>query len=735
MMLCSIDPGTLTRAPQVDNRVGDSPQELKSSRLARDSANSPLRPRAAARASASAYTPKVRFPKALMAQAPGTVVEHLSEGLLIVDPRSELIYWNPAALRMYGFKTSAEAIRSLVDLPKLFELSTLEGTVIPFQEWPLSRVLRGESLSELELKVRHLKAGWCRIFRYSGSRVHYAGRRSVGFLKVNDITERKQTEWELERVNRLNIARSLINQAIVRTTDRKALFERVCRVLAENGSFGMVWIGWRSARTNRLVPMAQWGDVTGYLRTSQIYADDRPEGQGPSGKAFRQEKPYVCNDVFDDPSTRPWRDQFERLGLCASAAFPIRRSGKVRGILSVYANEAGYFRDKEVALLEEAAADLSFALDHFATKAARRRAQELVEQERLFTDAMIEALPGVLYLYDEHGRFLRWNRNFVAVTGYSDREIARMHPLDFFTGKDRERVAREIRATFERGESCVEAAFVTKDGCAKDYFFTGKRIEFSGVPCLIGVGIDITVRKNAEAATEQYARRLQATSHRLMTVQEAERRTLARELHDAVGQELTALSLNLTIIEDALPEVTSRKVRERLEDSQELLEETTRHLRNIMVELRPPGLDELGLLAALKEHVGQVGRRSEVAVSVTGIEPQPRLTPTDEIALFRIVQEALNNIVKHAQASDARVSLRQNAHAVVLSITDNGVGFDTAAKPIMGGYGMGTTTMRERAEAIGARLQLQSAPGQGTRVTVELSWPPVASSAQTRESG
>ena len=659
-----------------------------------------------------------------MAQAPGTVVEHLSEGLLIVDPRSELIYWNPAALKMYGFKTSAHAIRSLVDLPKLFELSTLDGRVIPFEQWPLSRVMRGESLSELELKVRNLKAGWCRIFLYCGSRVHYAGRRALVFLKVNDITERKQTEWELERVNRLNIARSLINQAIVRTTDRKQLFERVCQVLAEQGSFGMVWIGWRSARNQRLVPVAQWGDVTGFLRSAQIYADDRPEGQGPSGRAFRQEKPYVCNDVCGDPSTASWRDSLAQLGLCASASFPIRRSGKVRGVLTVYTREAGYFRDKEVALLEEAAADLSYALDHFATKAARRRAQELVEQERLFTDAMIESLPGVLYLYDEQGRFLRWNRNFVAATGYTDREIARMHPLDFFAGRHRERVAREIRATFERGESCVEAPFVAKDGAAKDYFFTGKRIEFGGAACLIGMGIDITERKNAEAATEQYARRLQATSHRLMTVQEAERRTLARELHDAVGQELTALSLNLTIIESALPEVTPLKVRERLEDSQEVLEETTRRLRNIMVELRPPGLDELGLLAALKEHGTQVGRRSELTVSVTGVEPRPRLMPTDEIALFRIVQEALNNIVKHARAGAAHISLRQNTQAVVLSIEDNGVGFDTAAKPIMGGYGMGTTTMRERAEGIGARLQLQSAPGQGTRVTVELSWPP-----------
>jgi PAS domain S-box-containing protein len=677
----------------------------------------------------------VKFPKALMAQAPGTVVEHLSEGLLIVDAQSELIYWNPAALRMYGFTSSEDAIRNLADAPKLFELTTLEGVVMAPQEWPLARVLRGESLCDLEVQIRRFSPPWTRVFRYAGARVHYAGGRSLGFLTVNDVTERKQTEKELERVNRLNVARSLINQAIVRTVDRDSLFQQVCHILVEKGAFAMVWIGWHSARTQRLMPVAQWGDESGYLDAVEIYADERPGGLGPSGMAFRQGKPYVCNDVSDDRASLPWRARFEQLGLRASAAFPIRRSGKVCGILTVYACEAGYFRDKEVALLEEAAADLSFALDHLASQAARRRAQVLVERERSFTDAMIESLPGVLYLYDESGRFLRWNPNFAAASGYTDAEIARMHPLDFFTGPDRDRVAREIQATFEHGESSVEAPFTAKDGSTHDYFFTGKRIAFGGVPCLIGMGIDITVRKNAEAATEQYARRLQATSHRLLTVQEAERRTLARELHDAVGQELTALSLNLTIIDASLPDVTPHKVRERLEDSQGLLEKTTCHLRNIMMELRPPGLDELGLLAALKEHVGQVARRSEVEMSIVGTEPQPRLAPTDEIALFRIAQEALNNIVKHARAGETQVSLRQDADRVVLDITDNGVGFDTARKPIMGGYGMGTTTMRERAEAIGGRLQLQSAPGEGTRVTVELNWPPQPAAPGTLRSG
>jgi PAS domain S-box-containing protein len=669
------------------------------------------------------------FPQTLLAEAPCVVVEHLSEGLLIVDADSQRIYWNPAALRMYGFASAEEAVERLADLPEMFELATLEGRVLPPEEWPLMRIMRGETLCEVELRIRCLKPEWTRIFRYSGSCVSYDGGKSLAFLTVNDVTERKKTERELERVNRLNIARSRVNQTIVRTRDRGALFRQVCQILVEEGGFGMAWIGWRSARTEQLVPVAQWGVEGEYVSGIEVYTDDRPQGRGPSGTAFREGVPYICNDAFNDPATLPWRAELRRRGLVASAAFPIRRAGRVRGVLAVYAKEVGFFRDKEIALLEEVAADLTFALDHFASEAVRRRAQELVGRERLLSVDTIESLPGTFYLYDERGRLLRWNRNLVTVTGYSDEEIGRMHPLDFFVGKDRERVAREIAVVFDRGESTVEADFRAKDGTEKAYYFTGKRIDFRGLRCLIGMGIDISVRKSAEAAMDQYARWLRATSHRLLTVQEAERRALARELHDAVGQELTALSLNLTIIDDALPGVTPEKVRERLEDSQGILEDTTRHLRDIMTELRPPGLDELGLLAALKEHAVLVARRTGVAVLVSGVEPQPRLGPTEEIALFRIVQEALNNVVKHARATEATITLQRNGAVIVLSIIDNGIGFDAVRKPVMGGYGMGTTTMRERAEAIGAQLMLDSAPEGGTRVTVELSWPPQACEA------
>jgi PAS domain S-box-containing protein len=307
-------------------------------------------------------------------------------------------------------------------------------------------------------------------------------------------------EEEVLRLNRLNAALSHINQAIVRLPVREELFNRVCQVLVEYGGFRLAWIGWRNPETERLEPLGLAGNESDYIRNIEVYADDRPEGRGPSGRAFREGCPYVCNDILNDPATNPWKVELNRLGLRASVAIPIREGDQVGGVLNVYSDELGFFQDKELGLLNEAATDIAFALANITREAERHAAEERARSERRFSDTMIESMPGILYFYDMDGRFLRWNHNFERVSGYSGRELAGMTPLDFFAAENKAELERRIGEVFTLGESSVEAPFLAKDGSKTPYFFTGRRVESEGRPCLVGVGIDISERKRTEAA-------------------------------------------------------------------------------------------------------------------------------------------------------------------------------------------------------------------------------------------
>lgn len=141
----------------------------------------------------------------------------------------------------------------------------------------------------------------------------------------------------------------------------------------------------------------------------------------------------------------------------------------------------------------------------------RARPNEKLDSERRFAEALIEAMPGVVYLYNEKGQFLRWNDDFEKVSGYGPAELRKMHPLDFFGGDDKALLAERIAQVFEHGSGQVEANFVAKDGSETPYFFTGKRFEFSGELCLLGVGVDISERRRAERLLEKSEERFRTT--------------------------------------------------------------------------------------------------------------------------------------------------------------------------------------------------------------------------------
>ena len=209
-------------------------------------------------------------------------------------------------------------------------------------------------------------------------------------------------------------------------------------------------------------------------------------------------------------------------------------------------------------------------------------------------------------------------------------------------------------------------------------------------------------------------------SRRMIEVQEAERREVANHLHDMVGQKLTAISINLNIVKGQLLPEQAKQIGPRLDESSKLVEETTESIRDVMAELRPAVLDDFGLAAVLRWYADQFTKRTGVATSVVELGPDRRLPPTAEHALFRMAQNALANVAKHAHADAVVVTLRTAPHSTCLSVADDGNGFDPAAVQPALDHGWGLMIMRERAAAIGARLSIESAPGHGTNVVVTL---------------
>jgi two-component system sensor histidine kinase UhpB len=234
-----------------------------------------------------------------------------------------------------------------------------------------------------------------------------------------------------------------------------------------------------------------------------------------------------------------------------------------------------------------------------------------------------------------------------------------------------------------------------------------------------GTATDTDDQRRAQETLRQSSEEIQALSHRLVELQESERKELARELHDRVGQSLTALNINLAVLREGFPH-DDPDISSRLDDSATLLESTMQAITNLVSDLRPPMLDDHGLRQALDWYAHQFSARSGIAVSVRASKPDPRVGADVEIALFRVAQEALNNVAKHSRASGVVIALGYQGSEYVMSVADDGVGLG-AREGRVDRPALGMVTMRERAQAVGGRFQIESLPGGGTQLTVRIS--------------
>jgi two-component system sensor histidine kinase UhpB len=211
---------------------------------------------------------------------------------------------------------------------------------------------------------------------------------------------------------------------------------------------------------------------------------------------------------------------------------------------------------------------------------------------------------------------------------------------------------------------------------------------------------------------------------RIIEAQESERKRISRELHDEMGQALTAIKFNLDILEKDLPQ-TLPAVRERLKETKSLSNQTLTAMRQLSMDLRPTMLDDVGLIPTLRWYIQSFSNRLNIQSNFQAVGFEEKLPPQIETAFYRILQEALNNIAKHAEAGRVEISLERRDSLISASVTDNGRGFDPvrALRPECLERGLGILGMEERVSLLGGKMDIQSKPGSGTYIYIEVPYP------------
>lgn len=473
----------------------------------------------------------------------------------------------------------------------------------------------------------------------------------------------------------------------------------------------------------------------------------------------------------------------------------------------------------------------------------KKAVENTIILEKELSESIINSLPGIFYLFDDTGKFLRWNTNFETISGYSAAEIAAMHPVDFFDEDEKSLIAEKIKEVFTNGAAEVEARFVTKSKQKIPFYFNGKMVHFEGKLSLTGTGIDISERKKYEsrlkllesvithttdsvmitegfpidgdgpkiiyvneafttmsgyAADELIGKtprilqgpktdrkildelkaaliawqpfkteiinykkdgeafwvnmsiapvadktgwfthwiaiendvserkkaeedlreknmELHSLSSYLQNVREEERKYLAREVHDQLGQLASALKMDIDWLR-LKTDAADTNAQKRAEHADKIINLLITSIRKIAANLRPSILDDFGLNAALQWHCNEFESLSDIhTVFETSID-DTGLSVACKTELFRITQESLTNVMRHSKARNVKVRLSEDEKNIYLSVADDGRGFDISVKKNT----LGLIGLRERAASLHGTLEIITEPGKGTTVIASI---------------
>jgi PAS domain S-box-containing protein len=356
--------------------------------------------------------------------------------------------------------------------------------------------------------------------------------------------------------------------------------------------------------------------------------------------------------------------------------------------------------------------------------AVRKRAENAMRRTEEVFRSFMNHTPAVVFIKDEKGRYIFCNKKIEDIVGVEARELMGKTPADWIPG--------EVGKVFSQRDIAALAGKGPTENVELVPLPGGKSVELllvrfpfrdpSGRRLLGGVGVDVTPQKRAEKSLRQL-------TGRLLNLQDEERRRIARDLHDSTAQTLAALALNLGLIRALCRIPEGSGAAKLLTETSELAKQASNEVRNLSHLLHPPDLDLMGLIAAIQWHTSRITDVSGIDITLDLASDLGRLPRDIETALFRIVQESLENVRRHSGSSVARVRLGRRTAKIVLEIEDRGqgvpVGVLTNADQTSATPGLGVAGMRERMQQLGGRLEIRSGE-HGTTVTATVPVPHAA---------
>ncbi|MFC1977214.1 PAS domain S-box protein [Chloroflexota bacterium] len=528
-----------------------------------------------------------------------------------------------------------------------------------------------------------------------------------------EVTEPGQMQWRLQRLNLILRTIRNVDQIILEEGDHDRLIKRVCNSLVKTRGYFNAWIALLD-RSGRFVAFTE----AGLGEKFSVLAKQLESGRLTSctQSVLTQSKAVVINDPASSCTDCPLAKEYTGRGGIAAR---LQYRGKLYGLLCASVPASLVTEAEECSMFEDVAGDIASALHKIKLEKDHKRAEEaLRESENRYRVLFDGANDGMLVM-DLEGNIIMANSAMAELTGYTTDGLAKTNILQFLSTSSFETIMenqrRRIEDESETSTQRYELQMVRKDRTERTIDVVTSLLPDGGrSPIIQLIARDITEQKRAEENLRAYA-------SRAILAQEEERKRVARELHDETAQALASLGMDINSLARAKGR-DSGEVSRRLEELRDRTSDILRGVRFLSQALRPPMLEELGLLAALQELADDLLCQQEILAEFEVQGAPRRLLPDMELALFRIAQEALSNVGKHARATECSLKVEFSPEKIELRISDNGQGFEVPAVVDDFVYSgkLGLTGMRERAKLIDGTLTISSQPGRGTTVVLEV---------------